>query len=278
METDRKKNCPNFGIFTLNLRFGLADDGSNSWKFRQKTFPYLIKKFQTDFLCFQEANNFQIDFLKKLMAGLGPYSTIGQREDAPPFWQDNIIFHHRRWKCIKKERFFLSHTPSVPSRLPKSQWPRQCTIGIFKHGSFDMACATTHFDFDADVQKQSARIIMKRIENLAGSLPAVITGDFNNIPFSPAYNIFTGQNSNIESNAIPDVKNDRGNYFKDAFLNSHPATHHGFTGSMAGDHIDWILYKGGGIACRNFGAFFERINDIYPSDHFPIHASFGKKK
>ena len=68
-------------IMSLNLRFGLAQDGENSWHYRKKAFPEIFKQFQPDFFCFQEANDFQADFLQELLPA---YVCIGRRQPAPP--------------------------------------------------------------------------------------------------------------------------------------------------------------------------------------------------
>ena len=52
-----------FSTLTLNLRFGLADDGADSWDHRKKALPVLFKKYHPDFIGLQEANDFQIDYL-----------------------------------------------------------------------------------------------------------------------------------------------------------------------------------------------------------------------
>ncbi|MEJ2658898.1 MAG: hypothetical protein P8012_17210 [Desulfobacterales bacterium] len=85
---------------TLNLRFGLADDGPNNWQYRKKGFPVLFDAYPTDFFGFQEANDFQIDYLDNI---LKEYHYIGKRSPSPSFWQNNVIFHKKSWACIHHE-------------------------------------------------------------------------------------------------------------------------------------------------------------------------------
>ena len=75
-------------VLTLNLRFGLADDGPNSWQYRKKVFPHLFEKYRPDFIGFQEANDFQTDFLNEMLT---EYDFIGKRSPSPFFWQDIIM-------------------------------------------------------------------------------------------------------------------------------------------------------------------------------------------
>lgn len=253
-------------VITLNLRFGLADDGSNNWDHRKKCFPYLFDKYPADFIGLQEANDFQTDFLKNILT---EYRFIGKRDPAPLFWQNNIIFYKKTWKCIHSEHFFLSPTPMIPSRSRKSLWPRQCTIGIFESNDHSLIYINTHFDFDPTIQVKSAELIMKRLSRLPSELPVILTGDFNATTSCPCYKMLTGQNK--KSNSTNKL------YFKNTFSEPFPGTHHGFSGNRNGDHIDWILYRGR-IIPMDCKVVHDKIYGIYLSDHFPLYAKFKWEK
>ena len=250
-----------FSVLTLNLRFGLADDGANDWQYRKIGFHPFLEKYRTDFISFQEANDFQIDFLHNILT---EYNTIGKRSPSPSFWQNNIIFYQKNWRCIHYEHFFLSPTPSVPSRYRKSIWPRQCTIGMFKPARRQVICVNTHLDFDVSVQVKSAKLILYRLSHLPDDVPVILMGDFNTAPFSPCYNIFTGLDDTSPVNA---------GYFKDAFKKPFTGTHHGFTGITEGYPIDWILFRGK-ITLKNSRVIQDTFKNMYLSDHFPLCAQF----
>ena len=244
-------------IITLNLRFGLADDGKNSWNNRKKIFPHFLNDYSTDFYSFQEANSFQIDFLQN---NLPDYQFIGKKDNTPKFWQDNIIFYKKNWTCIKQDHFFLSHTPDIPSRLINSKWPRQCTMGLFEKKGVKLICLNTHFDFDENIQAQTAEFILKRMLGYPSSCPVILTGDFNATPMSKCYQIFT-KNKNFP--------------FKNTFNAPFPNTHHGFTGKGARGHIDWILYRGN-IILQNSMIIKKSFKDRYISDHFALLGNWTK--
>ena len=71
---------PAFSILSLNLRFGLADDGPQAWVHRRPLLRRFIEAHDCDFMVFQEANDFQIDFLAEC---LPEYALIGKRHPAP---------------------------------------------------------------------------------------------------------------------------------------------------------------------------------------------------
>jgi endonuclease/exonuclease/phosphatase family metal-dependent hydrolase len=135
---------------------------------------------------------------------------------------------------------------------------------MFKTNRRRMICINTHLDFDTSVQVQSARLILDRLSQLPGDIPVILMGDFNAAPFSPCYDIFTGNDDQ------PAVKT---SCFKDAFEQPYTGTHHGFTGHSDGDQIDWILFRGK-IAVKHSRVIRNTFNRIYISDHFPLYAEF----
>lgn len=245
-------------VMTLNLRFGLADDGPHSWPFRKKALSELLQIHPVDFYAFQEANDFQIEFLS---GQLPEYSFIGKRMSAPSFWQNNVVFYnHKRWKLINRDHFFLSPTPDIPSRFRQSRWPRQCTFGLFSSAGRTLVCINTHLDFKTEIQAAGAQIILKRLDNFAPRSTAILMGDFNCIIGSPAYEVLTNSTASFP--------------FQNVFEKNQPGTHHDFTGISKGKAIDWILYRG---AVKPLGAkvITDRFAGSLVSDHFPVKAEFA---
>ncbi len=251
-----------FSVLTLNLRFGLADDGANSWDHRKKALPALFKQYRPDFIGLQEANDFQIDYIAKILLD---YHFIGMRKPAPPNWQNNVIFFQNRWTRIIDEHLFLSPTPEIPSKFPDSRWPRQCTIGMFTDNRRRLICINTHFDFADNVQRDSAVLIMGRLARLPSNIPAILLGDFNTTPGDNCYGIVTGSKS---------VATLKGPWFKNAVPEPFPGTFHGFSGRTDGEHLDWILHRGR-IAPAAYEVVVNKFEGIFPSDHFPVYAEYG---
>lgn len=257
MNTMKENERTSFSVMTINLRFGLAEDGPNNWIYRKNSYRALFSLHQPDFIAMQEANDFQIDYLQEILKS---YQYIGRRLPAPAGWQDNILFYHNSWHCRLQERFYLSETPSTYSMLPKSKWPRQFVIGLFEKACRSLVCANTHFDFDDSVQVRSAQIILNKLSHFSSETPVVLMGDFNNRPFSNAYMELTSPEKT--ENALTEI-----------FQTASACTHHAFTGECKGGHIDWILYRG---PIRNIDkrVIVEKFEDKYPSDHFPVEAEF----
>lgn len=252
---------PAFSILTLNLRFGLADDGPQAWVYRRPLLRQFLETHDDDFLMFQEANDFQIDFLAEC---LPEYALIGKRHPAPPAWQNNVIFYRAPWQLDQSDHFYLSATPDIPSQFAASLWPRQCTLGRFSAGPHELVCATTHLDFDETVQVDSAKIILARIDRMASDRPVVLAGDFNCTPTSSCHAIFTRPG---------DTNRPRRPTFRNVLEPSFPGTFHGFKGGDGSRCIDWILYRGA-IVRHHAGVIPFQAGACYPSDHYPVAADF----
>lgn len=251
-------NPHSFDIMTLNLRFGLADDGPNNWALRSKAYPALLNAFPCDFYAFQEANDFQIAFLASILTD---YQWIGQRCPAPERWQNNVIFYRRVWHCIAHDHFYLSNTPDRVSKFSDSRWPRQCTIGRFECGTHALLCTNTHLDFAPEVQRRSALLIKKRLQQHGVEESTLLMGDFNAGPSSSCYGMFTSEDA-------------AGGAFKNAFDPiAQGGTHHGFRGVSNSRPIDWILYRGN-LEARSARVITQQFSGYYPSDHFPLIATF----
>lgn len=250
-----------FTVISFNIRFGLADDGMNKWTYRKHAVAELFNKYPADFICVQELNDFQTEFLVKL---LPEYHHIGIHKPAPDFWQNNVIFYRNTIECMDKQHFFLSETPFQPSSSWGSRWPRQCTIGRYKTGSYELICINTHFDFKEPVQHKSAQLIWQTITTQFQDIPAILTGDFNAEPDSKTYRWLTGQFDEV-TNTLPD--------FKETFKSPYPGTFHRYTGKPITGLIDWILYRGD-LRVKKYLAIEDSFDGIFPSDHFPVMAYF----
>lgn len=247
-------------VLSLNLRFGLADDGPNAWAHRKESVVKLFRKHSPDLIATQEANDFQIDFLAQ---NLTEYAYIGRRHPAPKFWQDNILFYRKTIECKNDLRLFLSETPCIPSRSFGSHFPRQATLGLFHFNSQPLICINTHFDFEDPAQMGAARLLKQQLASYDDEIPTILMGDFNATPESQCYQWLTGQEADGE----------KGLNFSETFKMPYPSTLHRFTGEPTGGYIDWILYRGP-LRLKTCTALQEPVDGIYPSDHFPVSAVF----
>ena len=249
-------------IMTLNLRFGRAPDGPHAWPKRKAALPHLFAAHPADLYCFQEANDFQVEALREL---LPDHHVSGVRSQAPPFWQNNVIFTPHAWPVLRRDRFFVSPTPNIPSRMRVSKWPRQGSIVHLETPWGPLICVNTHFDFAPTMQAAGARIIQDRLASYPKSCPCILVGDFNASPGGAGFEAFSSAPSNVTHRQ-----------FSSAFRRPFPATYHAFTGQTDGPHIDWILHTTDLHVDQAF-TVTDAFDGILPSDHFPVVAWFRKK-
>jgi endonuclease/exonuclease/phosphatase family metal-dependent hydrolase len=247
-------------VMTLNLRFGLADDGQNGWEYRKNAVTSLFREHATDFIATQEANDFQIDYLAR---NLPEYQYVGRHHPAPRFWQHNILFYRQTLQCEEHVHFFLSETPKVPSRSFGSQFPRQATLGLFHLRGRPILCLNTHFDFDGPAHMGAARVLKQQLASYSKEIPTILMGDFNTTPEAPCYRWLTKNEANGEA----------GLDFNETFTKPHPSTFHGFTGKPVAGHIDWILFRGA-LRLKDCHVEKHSIEGVYVSDHNPVVAVF----
>jgi endonuclease/exonuclease/phosphatase family metal-dependent hydrolase len=248
-------------VLSLNLRFGLADDGPNAWEHRKAHVLSFFQEQRPDLIATQEANHFQIDYLAENLPG---YAYIGKRLPAPTFWQDNVLFYRRSLVCREQISFFLSATPKVPSRSFGSRFPRQGTLGLFYLEGRPVICIDTHFDFDVPAQMGASRVIKQHLVAYSQEIPVILMGDFNATPDSPCYRWLTG---------APDGR-ENGLGFRETFTEPYPSTFHRFTGEPVAGYIDWILFRGP-LRMKECRVGQASVDGTFLSDHFPVIAVFG---
>ncbi|WP_321493469.1 endonuclease/exonuclease/phosphatase family protein [uncultured Desulfobacter sp.] len=237
---------------TLNLKFGLAKEGPHDWEHRKDLVAEILQTYPCHFMGFQEVNHFQAEFLARTLKG---YGLIGWYNKGVKWWQNTLILFDPSWECLGHRHFFLTPTPDIPSLLPGSRWPRQCVIGWFKKKNRYLIVANTHFDFESEVQKKSASLVMDFLEYFPRGVPQIITGDFNATPGSPAHLCFKSRGFGLvmEGESV--------------------TTFHDFTGKKTGLHIDWILYRNG-VSPVSGQVIQDSHNGFFPSDHYPVQAGF----
>ena len=96
---------------------------------------------------------------------------------------------------MEKGNFWLSETPDVPgSKGWDAALERVASYAKLKDkatGKIFMA-VNTHFDHvGVTARRESAKLIMKKIQEIVGTRPAVVTGDFNVTEDDEAYKTMT---------------------------------------------------------------------------------------
>ncbi|OIP70545.1 MAG: endonuclease/exonuclease/phosphatase [Oscillatoriales cyanobacterium CG2_30_40_61] len=255
-------------IITLNLRYDKPDQGNNDWNFRRYAIAKLIEKHNPDIIGTQEGKAHQILDLHRL---LPQYQSIGTDQMGNGTGEHCAIFYQtKKFQCIESKDFWLSDTPNLVGSIG-SDWgntaPKCVSCGVFfsRETQQQITVFNTHLDYYShQSRKLSIPLIQKHLNqvNPENSL-LILTGDFNAEPDSEERNALLKPLSNQIQllDSLSDIS-----------LESQQ-TFHNFTGEAIAA-VDTIYYDHR-LLLKSVTIDVNQINDIWPSDHFPVIAEFN---
>ena len=182
-------------VGTYNIRYNNPNDEKegNAWAQRCPQLCDFINFEQPEIFGTQEV---LVDQLHDLMKGLDSYGYIGVgRDDGKEKGEYAAIFYKKnQLSLLDSGNFWLSSTPERASLGWDAACIRICTWGKFqdKVSGKQFYFFNTHMDHVGTVaRRESARLILKRINQLSKGLPTILTGDFNVDQTDEIYQIFS---------------------------------------------------------------------------------------
>ena len=179
---------------TFNVRYDNPQDSLNNWQYRKARVCKFIQEQKIDILGMQEVLHNQ--FLD-LRSGLPEYDGIGVgRDDGKTAGEYAPLFYRKdKYEVLDSNTFWLAENPDSVGMMG---WDAVCvriaTWAKFREkstGKIFMA-VNTHFDhIGEEARRQSALLIIKKIKEIVGERPAIVTGDFNVTDASSAYETIT---------------------------------------------------------------------------------------
>ncbi len=260
----------NLRVMTFNIRLNTPDDGANQWPHRKEIAASMIRFHRADIAGLQEALKDQVDDLTTL---LPEYQWFGVgRDDGREAGEYMAVFYRKdRLQVLKQATFWLSETPESPSKGWDAMCYRVVTWGRFKdiRSGKTFYLFNTHFDHRGEVaRRESALLLLRRIQEIAGSDPVVVTGDFNSSPDSEPYQIIVSGLSNDPSTKLIDSEH----------VAEYP--HHGPDGTTTrfiaanlpnNQTIDYVFIKNS-VSVLLHGTLSDSFDGRFPSDHMPVLA------
>lgn len=244
---------------TFNIRFANENDGNNKWSLRKESVVNFLAYEEADFVGMQEALLSQIQYVD---SALSSYSWIGVgRDDGKEAGEYSPVFYNsRKWKLLEANTFWLSKTPDKPSKSWDAALPRICTYGLFRNKDTgrEFYIFNTHYDhIGQKARVNSSKLIVDRMQEIAGFESSILMGDFNAVNTSEVIQVI--YNSPL----------------KDAFLSTDirfgpEGTYTGFdTQRIPERRIDYI-YHSPDMSCSKYAVESKLIDGRYLSDHFPV--------
>lgn len=177
---------------TFNIR--LKNDGDDKagfgWNVRRDRVANYIREKAIDVVGMQEVLHPQLlDLLERLPQY--DYVGVGRADGKIRGEYSPIFFLKDKFEVLDKGNFWLSETPDVPgSKGWDAAIERIASYAKLKDkatGKIFMA-VNTHFDHvGVMARRESAKLIMRKIQEIVGNRPAVVTGDFNVTEDDEAY-------------------------------------------------------------------------------------------
>ena len=245
-------------VMSYNIRYGEGSDGTNSWQYRAPLTIEMLEDQAPDIFGVQEALGNQIDFILEFTDG---YECVGVgRDDGKKEGEHMSVFwNKKKIKLLKWGTFWLSETPSEPSK----GWDAACfrtatwTLMKDKKTGNKFFFVNTHLDHvGKEARKNGLALIVDKIEELnPEGFPMVLTGDFNIKPNDPALKDLDTRMESVRKIA---AKTD----------NHH--TYNGW-GSASKDSVIDYIYVSGFSACPEYQTITKKYSGrTFVSDHYPI--------
>jgi len=253
-----QKNTP-LTIASYNIRMSTERDGENAWSKRKENVKALIRYHDFDIIGTQEGFIAQINNVLELPEFA--YTGKGRDDGKDGGEHSAIIYRKDRFKLLDSGDFWLSETPDKPGK----GWDAKCCNRIASWGKFkdlktkkEFYFFNVHFDHEGVVaRRESGKLIVKKINEIAGKNTVILTGDFNSTPEMEQIKTISSMlnDSYTVTKQPPYGPVGTFNAFK-------------FDAPMK-DRIDYI-FTGNNIDVLKYGVLTDSKDQKYPSDHQPV--------
>lgn len=260
-------------VMSYNIRYDNPQDGENRWDKRKENLASMLRFYGADICGMQEALIHQIRDLK---AALPEYEFIGKgRDDGKEAGEFSPIFYRKdRIEVLESGTFWLSPSPDTPSRGWDAMLHRVVTWAkiktIKKKKTFYVF--NTHYDHLGELaRRESSKLLLRKIEEMAGKSRVIVTGDFNAIPTQEPIRI-------LMEPSDPSHLTDSESLSLQAHFGPY-STFNGFEAmEQEGRHIDYIFLKNyKKIKVLRHGTLSNTWAGRFASDHHAVLAELNLK-
>jgi endonuclease/exonuclease/phosphatase family metal-dependent hydrolase len=258
-------NAQSFNVATFNIRYDNPRDSGNLWVDRAPVVSSLIRFHDFDIFGVQEALKNQLDDISTALPHFSRYG-VGRNDGKDGGEHSTIFYKKDKFTLLKSGDFWLSQTPDKPGL----GWDATCCNRIcswvyleIKESGKKFYFFNVHFDHQGIVaRKESAKLIIQKIKEIAGSQPVIFTGDLNGDRKSEWYQ--TIANSGILKDSYRDVE----------FPYELNSSGNGFRAPRNKSVIDHIFTSKQFTASR-WGILTDTYFGKFPSDHFPVMSTLS---
>ncbi len=254
-------------VMTFNIRYNTAADSLDAWPFRKDKVASQILFHDIHLLGIQEALHGQVMDLQQQLPRY-KYAGAGRDDGKEKGEYSAIFYDSSRLQALETKTFWLSETPGVAG---SKSWDAAITrivtwVKFRDRKTKKMFFAfNTHFDHIGKIaRKESALLLLQKVKEIAGNIPAVITGDFNAEPGDEPAQVIMKKTDPLH---LTDAKE----------ISQTP--HYGPTGTFNGfkskerndQPIDYIFLKGKWKVLKH-ATISQTWEGRFASDHFAVMA------
>lgn len=245
-------------VMSYNIRYGDAEDGTNSWRFRFPATLEMLMDQKPDVFGVQEALEYQILLIE---ANCRDYKSVGVGRDNGKKKGEymSVFWNKKTVSMLDWGTFWLSDTPDKPSIGWDAACFRTATWALMKDKKTGrkFMFVNTHLDHvGKEAQKKGLKLIMEKMNEInPDQYPMILTGDFNVTPEDTVLDeLDTKMTSARNAAAKTDDKGTYNNWGKASLV------------------IDYIYYSSF-EKCAEFQTVTKKYADRkFVSDHFPVTA------
>ena len=254
-------------VSSFNLRMDTPNDGVNAWPNRKEMIKELIQYHDFDIIGTQEGFIHQLNDLLEMPG----FAFIGAgRDDGKQGGEHSaILYKTDRFEVLESGDFWLRENPDEPGL----GWDATCCNRIASWGLFkdlesgnEFYVFNAHFDHQGVIaRKESGKLMVKKIQEIAQGKPVICTGDFNSTPDTEQIISLSAllQDSYQVSKLPPYGPVGTTNQFV-------------FTAPMK-NRIDYVFVSDD-FEVSKYAVLTDALDQRYPSDHLPVVATVNFKK
>lgn len=260
-------NAQKITVATYNLRYSIEENfkkdsaRGEDWVSRGPVAAAQIRYHELEIFGTQECLLHQ---LEDLVEWLPEYTYIGVgRDDGKKAGEHAAIFYNKdRFKVVESGDFWLSETPDKPSK----GWDATCCNRLCSWALFEEQQSgkrfyvfNAHYDHQGvKARVESSKLVLKRIDEVAGDRPVIFMGDLNGDDESEWYNFLEASDKLQDSfNMVDDPYAVNGSY-------------NGFGRRTDSKRIIDHVFVSEHFEAAKWGILTDTFHGRFPSDHFPV--------
>lgn len=259
----------NINVMTFNIRYDNPKDGVNQWQFRKENLASMLPFYDIEICGMQEVLFNQIEDLKKLLPNYD-YVGVGRTDGKIEGEFSPIFYNKEKLTVLESNTFWLSPTPQIPGKAWDAMLPRIVTYAKFKSKNTKKPfyVFNTHFDHIGQVaRRESAKLLLQKIKEIAGDQFAILTGDFNATPAEEPAQIINASLIDTRKVAMTSP------------FGPQKSSFNGFESKeIDGRLIDYIFLNSNKAKVLKHATLSNTWGGLFPSDHHAIFVNLDLEK